>query len=72
MDKNECMAKTATFIQENNFSEISKDPTEKYQRQIKKTSKILQKYSGIKKAITQISQRQIKAAIHLHFLDTTE
>jgi hypothetical protein len=35
MEKNKYIARTVTFIQENNFSEISKDPTEKYQRQIK-------------------------------------
>ena len=30
IDKNEYIAKTVTFIQENYFSEITKGPTEKY------------------------------------------
>jgi hypothetical protein len=64
MTQNEYKHKVKSFIQENQFVKINKDPTQKYQRDIKQTLK--QNNSIIQKEHMEVHEHEPHATIKLH------
>ena len=60
INKNEYINKTLEFIKENNFMEIKKNPTNKYQREIKQESCQKFSYKTWRMNISTTSQENIK------------